>query len=62
MFLALIFAMPIYRTVKDAYWTQAMKNLNKQEIVQDRYEWLQQHPMHVGPSNIQKRLQTSISL
>ena len=41
VFLALLLFMPAYRTVKDMYWTTQMRALNKQEIVQDRYEWLQ---------------------
>merc|ERR1712194_958647 len=40
-FLLLLFAFPIYRGMKDVYWTQTMCNLNRAEIVSDRMDWLQ---------------------
>jgi len=41
VFLVLLFAFPLYRTCKDFYWTQSMRRLNRNEIYQDRYDWLQ---------------------
>jgi len=39
-FLLLFFTPSIYRSVKDFYWTRALKKLNTEEIIADRYEWL----------------------
>ncbi|CAD7923273.1 unnamed protein product [Amoebophrya sp. A120] len=41
VFLFLLFSFPLYRGVKDLYWTATMRRLNRAEIVQDRFEWLQ---------------------
>ncbi|CAD7937425.1 unnamed protein product [Amoebophrya sp. A25] len=40
-FLVLLFAFPLYRYGKDIYWTQCMRSLNRSEVIQDRYDWLQ---------------------
>ena len=39
-FLLLVFFPVIYRGVKDMWWTQSMRKLNIQEILNDRFEWL----------------------
>merc|ERR1712224_660007 len=39
-FLLLAFTPFIYRKAKDAYWTMAMRSLNNQELISDRYDWL----------------------
>merc|ERR1719478_1696275 len=38
--LLLFFTPTIYRSTKDAYWTQALKKLNTEEVIADRHEWL----------------------
>merc|ERR1712119_121962 len=39
-FLLLFFTPTIYRSAKDIYWTRALRKLNTEEIISDRYEWL----------------------
>mmetsp|Transcript_51445 Transcript_51445/g.105707 ORF Transcript_51445/g.105707 Transcript_51445/m.105707 type:complete len:131 (-) Transcript_51445:59-451(-) len=40
-FFIMLFLTPtIYRSYKDFYWTGALKKLNTEEIISDRYEWL----------------------
>eukprot|EP00392_Amoebophrya_sp_AT5.2_P004415 g4423.t1 len=40
-FLLLLFSFPLYRALKDVYWTLTMRRLNSAEIIQDRMDWLQ---------------------
>merc|ERR1719469_1057879 len=39
-FLLLFFTPTIYRSAKDAYWTRQLRQLNTEEVIADRYEWL----------------------
>merc|ERR1719469_582310 len=39
-FLLLFFTPTIYRSIKDFYWTRALRKLNTEEIISDRYDWL----------------------
>mmetsp|Transcript_21418 Transcript_21418/g.63921 ORF Transcript_21418/g.63921 Transcript_21418/m.63921 type:complete len:137 (-) Transcript_21418:138-548(-) len=39
-FLMLLLTPTIYRSVKDFYWTRALRKLNTEEIISDRYDWL----------------------
>mmetsp|Transcript_55130 Transcript_55130/g.102092 ORF Transcript_55130/g.102092 Transcript_55130/m.102092 type:complete len:132 (+) Transcript_55130:73-468(+) len=40
VFLLLLFSPAIYRSFKDFYWTGALRKLNAEEVIADRYEWL----------------------